>query len=159
MRISQIKINDFKRFSDLTIENIPETAKLVVLVGPNGCGKTSLFEAFNHWYKLKGFGNFGDQSYFLKKDYSNIQKDDWFYRGVDVQFHSTTPTSKDEIRGKFYFRSAYRNEPDFTVQTLARQENPTLHTFENLMRTESNVSSNYQRLVSSTLAGIFDGDF
>ena len=51
MRIKSIKIKDFKRFTDLTIQNIPQTAKLVVLVGPNGCGKTSVFEAFNQWYR------------------------------------------------------------------------------------------------------------
>lgn len=48
MKIKTIKANNFKRFSDLTITNIPESAKLVVLVGPNGSGKTSVFEIFNH---------------------------------------------------------------------------------------------------------------
>ncbi|UKI56716.1 MAG: AAA family ATPase [Treponema succinifaciens] len=63
MKIKQIQINDFKRFTNLLIKGIPESAKLVVLVGPNGCGKTSLFEAFNHWYKLKGFGFLGQYDY------------------------------------------------------------------------------------------------
>ena len=35
MKIKEIRINKFKRFTDLTITGIPETAKLVVLVGPN----------------------------------------------------------------------------------------------------------------------------
>ena len=56
MKIKSVHIKNFKRFSDLTIQNIPETARLVVLVGPNGCGKTSVFEAFNQWYKYKGWG-------------------------------------------------------------------------------------------------------
>jgi len=29
------------------IEGVPKTAKMVVWVGPNGCGKISVFEAFN----------------------------------------------------------------------------------------------------------------
>ena len=59
MKIQEVHLNKFKRFTDLTIKDIPESVKLVVLVGPNGCGKTSIFEAFNHWYKynLKSASN------------------------------------------------------------------------------------------------------
>jgi len=51
MKIKRVKLVKFKRFSDLTISEIPATTKLVVLVGSNGCGKSSLFEAFNFWNK------------------------------------------------------------------------------------------------------------
>lgn len=36
MKIKEVHLKDFKRFTDLTIQGIPETAKLVVLLGPNG---------------------------------------------------------------------------------------------------------------------------
>ena len=68
MKIQQIHVTNLKRFTDLTIQNIPETTKLVVLVGPNGCGKTSLFEAFNHWSRFNSFGNIGEKSYYNKED-------------------------------------------------------------------------------------------
>ncbi|MDE0086874.1 MAG: ATP-binding protein [Candidatus Poribacteria bacterium] len=45
MKIKSIHLKDFKRFTDLTIEGLPETAKLVVMIGPNGCGKSSVFDA------------------------------------------------------------------------------------------------------------------
>ena len=45
MKIKSIKLNDFKRFTDLSIEGLPETAKLVVMIGPNGCGKSSVFDS------------------------------------------------------------------------------------------------------------------
>ena len=52
MKIKSIKLKDFKRFTDLTIEGLPETAKLVVMIGPNGCGKSSVFDGliFNDRY-------------------------------------------------------------------------------------------------------------
>ena len=53
MKIKSIKLKDFKRFTDLTIEGLPEIAKLVVIIGPNGCGKSSVFDALNAYpYKL-----------------------------------------------------------------------------------------------------------
>lgn len=48
MHITKIKISNFKRFSDLTIDlsNVQSPPKLVLLIGANGSGKSSLFDAF-----------------------------------------------------------------------------------------------------------------
>lgn len=45
----------FKRFTDLTIEELPETARLVVLIGPNGCGKSSVFDALEFYTYFGGY--------------------------------------------------------------------------------------------------------
>lgn len=68
MKIKEVRLKRFKRFTDLTITGIPETARLIILVGPNGSGKTSIFEAFNHLYKWAGFKNVGSQDYIEKQD-------------------------------------------------------------------------------------------
>ncbi|TAE29991.1 MAG: chromosome segregation protein SMC [Cytophagales bacterium] len=47
MRISSVHLNNFKRFTDLKIEAIPESSKLVLLIGSNGSGKSSVFDAFD----------------------------------------------------------------------------------------------------------------
>jgi len=47
MRITRLQLKNFKRFTDLTIESIPKEAKLVLLIGSNGSGKSSIFDAFN----------------------------------------------------------------------------------------------------------------
>ncbi len=47
MKIKKIQLKNFKRFTDITISDIPKTSKLVLLIGSNGSGKSSLFDAFD----------------------------------------------------------------------------------------------------------------
>ncbi|CAI9674270.1 AAA family ATPase [Elizabethkingia anophelis] len=155
MKIKEVKIRNFKRFTDLTIENIPETVKLIILVGPNGSGKTSLFEAFNHWVKVKAFYNHGDKLFVNKMGEDIIEA----RQQVDVKFFNYELKNNEDAKGKFYFRSAYRNEPDFTVNTIQQQTVPTEKLkLETLMHNDLTVSENYQRLISQTVAGVFDTD-
>ena len=46
MRITKVELRNFKRFTDLTIDGIPADTKLVLLIGSNGSGKSSVFDAF-----------------------------------------------------------------------------------------------------------------
>jgi AAA15 family ATPase/GTPase len=161
MKISKIHIQHFKRFTDLTIEGIPATTKLVVLVGPNGCGKTSLFEAFNYWYMSKGFSTYSDKEFNVKEeDEHQFNNFNWTsFIIANIVFHDSTETgSQDAIKGKFYFRSAYRNEPDFTINAFKHQQDPKLIMKYNLMSTDATVSDNYQRLVSTAISGLFKGE-
>lgn len=156
MKIKSIHLNKFKRFTDLTICELPETARLIVLVGPNGCGKTSLFEAFNHWYKLIGYGSTGQQDYIEKKDDTATIGGHWYQNKVKIEFFDAQNLNSQYIKGKFYFRSAYRNEPDFTVNNLAKQNDPIEQIkLQTLMQNDITVSENYQRLVTQTLAGVY----
>jgi AAA15 family ATPase/GTPase len=46
MRLKKVELINFKRFTNLTIDSIPESAKLVLLIGSNGSGKSSVFDGF-----------------------------------------------------------------------------------------------------------------
>jgi ABC-type cobalamin/Fe3+-siderophores transport system ATPase subunit len=46
MRIRSLQLKNFKRFTDLTIEGIADDCKCVVVIGSNGSGKSSIFDAF-----------------------------------------------------------------------------------------------------------------
>ena len=156
MKIKRIALNKFKRFADLEITGIPEAAKLIILVGPNGSGKTSLFESLNHWYQLNAFGQPGSQDYIEKKGESSTERN-WYQNRVTIEFHNEAQVSGHDARGKFYFRTAYRNEPDFTVRNLNSQSDPTVQAkLSNLMLNDQTVSENYQRLVAQTLAGVYE---
>lgn len=156
MKIRKIILNRFKRFTDLTITEIPESSKLIVLVGPNGSGKTSLFEALNHWYKLLGWGSPGQQNYIEKID-GTATVGNWYQNRVKIEFFDAQNFNREQIKGKFYFRTAYRNEPDFTVSNLNKQNDPTKNVrLDNLMLNDMTVSENYQRLVAQTLAGVYE---
>lgn len=160
MKIKEVLLNRFKRFTNLQLTGIPETAKLVALVGPNGSGKTSLFEALNHWYKFKGFNDRGNQDYLEKNDGEMSTPTTWkqiSQNKVQIEFHNDQQLSQDQIKGKFYFRTAYRNEPDFTVSNLNKQNNPAESIkLQNLMQNDQTVSENYQRLIAQTLAGVYE---
>jgi AAA15 family ATPase/GTPase len=159
MRIQTVEITNFKRFSHLIVKDIPQSVKMVVLVGPNGSGKTSFFEAFNHWYKLLGWSNTGDQAYIEKKTENELQNgEDWYSNKVKITFFDTIPAgNRDFIHGKFYFRTAYRNEADFSVKTFEKQNDPTTSIgMTSLMLNDQTVSNNYKRLIANTMTSLFD---
>ena len=165
MIIKKIELNNFKRFTHLIVEDIPETTKLVVLVGPNGSGKTSFMESMNHYYKYAGYGNIGDYHYLSKtgntEDFNHSQ---WYARAskiVSIDFHDASLPkdigSSNDIKGHFYFRSAYRNEPEFQIDSMRRQRDPTESIrLESLIQNDQTVSTNYQRLIANTISGVYD---
>jgi predicted ATPase len=150
MRITRIRLKNFKRFTDLVIRDIPETTKLVVVVGPNGCGKSSLFDALLHWYRnASGFGINNDLQYFRKHA---DQPFDW-HQNVEVTTVGNVPATK----GCLYLRSAYRNDPDFSIGGISKSTSPaeTLR-LGRIIDNDQTVSDNYQRLVYDTMAAVYE---
>ncbi len=150
MRVQSIRLKNFKRFSDLKISEIPKSAKLVVVVGPNGCGKSSLFDGFLHWYRSAAkFGIDSDESYFRKED---LESFDWS-KLVEVKIYDDAVPK----RGSLYIRTAYRNDPEFNITGLARQNSPSESVdITRMIQNDQTVARNYQRLVYETTAAVYD---
>jgi predicted ATPase len=150
VRISSISLKNFKRFTDLTIQDIPETAKLVVVVGPNGSGKSSLFDAFNSWYRIKSEFGMGQEDSYFRKD-SN--EDFNFAKNVKISFSDCAAPA----RGCMYLRSAYRHDPDFNVTSIDRRNAPQDDPrFSRIIETDATVADNFKRLVYDTMSGVYD---
>ena len=154
MRIKNVQLNDYKRFTELSIIEVPETARLVVLVGPNGSGKSSVFDSFllkakaavaN--YQLGG----ATEQYYEKVAHARTMHE--IAQRVQIDFHG--PGGVD-LKTAFQVRSAYRNEADFTINQLqaATQEEagPRLARIIDL---DSAVSDNYAKVAWKGMQDLF----
>lgn len=154
MKINSIKLVDFRRFSDLTIDLNDNLKKIVALVGPNGCGKSSIFDAFLE--KGRDFMDMGGATaqYLSKLHYKNIPNPN-YYRGSAV-----TINAEGVINAKsFYVRSSYRHNGSFNVSTIEKlneitQDPHPKYTAE----LDSRLQQNYKRLWGSMFDEFQDGD-
>lgn len=157
MKITSVRAKSFKRFHDLTITGLPVTARVVVLAGPNGTGKSSLFDGFKTWHHIHGgHGAALSPDYHLKVGDPPL---DWGSL-VQVEFDEALPAGAEDRKKLFYIRSAYRNEADFSISSFQRLasalETPSV---SRLIENDAVVSNNFQRLVSLTLEGVYSGNW
>ena len=68
MRIRKIQLkNGYKRFHDLTIDLGNDPKRIIALVGPNGCGKSSVFDGM--LYLNSNWGQLGKPVYNNPRDF------------------------------------------------------------------------------------------
>ena len=148
MHVKELKLNDFKAFSDLTIK-LPGEPSLVMLCGPNGSGKSSLLDAFSRWRQRSHWG---------------LPDPEFFRRGGDrggggegqyeIEFHEGPPP---DSRPSIYVRTAQRITVEFTNSNLQRleaaknQQGPTRS-----IDLDDRVAENFQRLVTQSIDALWD---
>ncbi len=144
MRFKSATIKDFKRFTNLTVQGIPDTARLIVLAGPNGCGKSSFFDALQTWHNWTSKKHPAwDMDYRVKA--GSPSRDQWT-NDVVLEFHDSFPEERKKV---FYVRSAYRNDPDFQIHQLKRTGDPLDEVrVSRMIDNDAAVSRNYQGLGS-----------
>lgn len=152
MHVSKVSAEDFKRFTRLEIVDIPATAKLVILAGANGNGKSSLFDVFVRYFdRNSGLGGGWEQNYHTKiTDPKIIPASD----RIDVAFHEKELV---EGRKRFYFRTAYRNQPEFSIGQI-QQTQPALQErrITRFIDNDVAVGANYQRLYATGMESAFE---
>lgn len=159
MRIESVTLKRFKRFTDLTVEGLPQTARLIILAGPNGCGKSSFFDALNIWHRLTWKGRPSSE---WQDDYHAKQLEGKSLRWSDsvrIGFHGEQPSDQTERKKAIYLRSAYRNDPAFRVSQLDRIKSALDE--DRLRRTIDNdavVAQNYKRLAAQGLEDLYENE-
>jgi AAA domain len=156
MRLKNLHFKAFKRFADLSVTELPDSAKLIVLAGPNGSGKSSVFDGLKTWHWANGGpGGNWDESYGTKVGSVSMSWPDH----VQVEFHEPLPSGSEDRKKLVYVRSAFRHEADFNVGGISRPASPLDQPrVSRLIDPDVSVSDNYQRLILQTLDGVYSDD-
>ena len=123
MRISKIQLTNFKRFSDLLIDNIPDASKLVLLIGTNGSGKSCLFDAFGFidgTIKRDVAINEEYWNYFKKKTDVDVSVKITFENNVECLVSSGGFKQSKLTDTTFYGRTSFRQIPRLTRKYLGQ---------------------------------------
>lgn len=156
MFIKSIRLkNGYKRFHDLTIDLGESPARIIALVGPNGCGKSSVFDGMlflHNAYLQIGQGAPNDYLY-----HSLNQIPNYDYQNIEVEFtqgpFEKIYNSKVEA-GKsntiFSFRSPYRFNSSVKVEEIRAIDDIHLNnygaSYTNIVDAKTTI--NYQRLLA-----------
>lgn len=112
-RIKNISVKNFKRFTDLTISDIPETSKLVLLIGSNGSGKSSLFDAFDYFSKKSNQENItkNELDYYKKNSELELSSHIEFSDNSTIKYLNQESHRESTQKNKFIGRSSNRIIP------------------------------------------------
>lgn len=157
MRVQTVRLTGFKRFDDLTIDLGPNPKKIIAMVGPNGCGKSSIFDAFEQQLKLfRHHGSENDEFYskglFYDDDPENKQ-----YKQQEVII---TPYSGSLDRKSFYIRTSYRFTPKIEIKEIKHLPDILSLNDEPIstIALDQRLQTNYQRLLGASYTAFAKSD-
>lgn len=153
MYIKKIKLDGYKRFKSLTIDLGENPKRIVALVGPNGCGKSSVFDGM--LFRNNAYTHIGNKEY---KDYHyhSIEKiPSYSYEKIQIEF--TTGAYYDVYRSKraigkenaiFSFRSPYRYNSNLKVREARAVSELRLNNYGATQSSDidDKMEENYRRL-------------
>lgn len=153
MKIKQIKLKDFKRFDNLNIELGDQPKKIIALVGPNGCGKSSIFDAFVEKIRdYKGTKDNPGEFYYSKKYYSinPDERKEKYSKSNSILILKDDNTSNFDKKS-FYFRSPYRYTSKLNIQNVKSlpdviDDNESPGSSSSI---DSRLQQNYERLIGN----------
>ena len=165
MKIKKLELINFKRFTHLTINHIPETAKLVLLIGANGSGKSSVFDGFD--FLNKGINKHNIDDNFINTYYAKNQATQPI---VNVDLFDNTQLHKEGLNTlvgdrqqikRFIGRSSIRIVPRIINQSniagIASDSDSPFSYIEHDTRFINDVFAYIQRINQALQEPIFSG--
>ena len=152
MKITSLHLKNFKRFTDLKINLKKADGKaprLVLLIGPNGCGKSSVFdsleamnkfnEAFSYGKKIANKENFDiafkkyeeyyrkniDEAFNIKTYHENVNNEEKIYLDTLDEFRRFGSANSKALPNHFYGRSAFRHVGEIGRSTIIGYDTQT----------------------------------
>ncbi len=166
MRIKKIELTNFKRFTNLIISDIPEYSKLVLVIGSNGSGKSSLFDAFDWLSKVKSFNGIpysGNAStdYYSKNSNTEPTVNVEFTEGKMISKQGSSISNGIEIVKQFIGRSSIRIVPRISnkanVSDVSTDNDSPASYIENDTRFTNDVFLYIQQINNLLRAPVFSG--
>lgn len=146
-------MNGYKRFFELTIDLGDEPKRIVALVGPNGCGKSSVLDGMLfHNNAHNQIGNKGGKNH----EYHSMNKTPNFnYQNVNIEFSEGGYQQVRQERAKagkentiFSFRSPYRYNSNLKVSQSQATSEIRLNSYgaSSASDLDDKMEENYRRL-------------
>ena len=154
MRIKKVRLkNDYKRFRDLTIDLGEKPARLIALVGPNGCGKSSVLDGLlYHQQAHQAIGGTGQRDYRYHSMNLNTSVN---YQNIEIDFIDGPYAKMRENRIKqgkgntlFSFRSSYRYNNSVKINEIRATNSIHDNSYgaSDSSSLDSKMEDNYRRL-------------
>jgi len=123
MKIKKVQLtNGYKRFHDLTIDLGEEPKRFVALVGPNGCGKSSVLDGL--LYHANGYSRVGSLDVKNRNEYHSKGGRLAKHQDIKIDFISgnyeavyTERVKMGTHKTMFSFRSPHRHNAELNVTT------------------------------------------
>ncbi|RZK65695.1 MAG: ATP-binding cassette domain-containing protein [Pedobacter sp.] len=145
--------NGYKRFHDLTIDLGENPARIVALVGPNGCGKSSVFDGF--LYHQQPYGSIGSGSHRDYRYHSMHSDSSISHEAIEIEFKEgkfaeiwNDKVTKGNPYTYFSFRSPYRYNSNLKItETRATEDIQRNHYgASDASSLDAKMEDNYRRL-------------
>lgn len=119
MRIKSLQLKNFKRFTDLTLQDIPDNAKLVLLIGSNGSGKSSVFDAFEYLsnQNKKSWKDPGIEYKKIRSETTTVQIETYEF-GKEGLIENGWQHSNEIKSSTFYGRTSFRQIPRLLKRSM-----------------------------------------